>query len=198
MSLRAQSLDRIHHVRLLGQHRIPESLGPTGPEPHRCRGSVLERRGTAGFAIVPHIVSGSQGWPSTDTDELCRGCPANHAPGGGVRSGWSSCWRGRSVRHSRLRAGAGRGSIRTNSYGMSVRLPCSKPIGAQATALRCGRRAARIPSRTVETSQWRCIFGIEWHCHQEPRKLDAEGSQTPSISVKKWRSKSCTPKSGRQ
>src|SRR5216683_6315028 len=32
----------------------------------------------------------------------------------------------------------------------------------------CGwRRAARRPSRTVETSQWRCIFGIEWHCHQE-------------------------------
>src|SRR3979490_2140919 len=35
--------------------------------------------------------------------------------------------------------------------------------------------AARRPSRTVETFQWRCIFGIEWHCHQEPRRLDTRG-----------------------
>jgi hypothetical protein len=35
----------------------------------------------------------------------------------------------------------------------------------------CGKRATRRPSRTVETSHWRCISGIEWHRHQEPRRL---------------------------
>ena len=35
----------------------------------------------------------------------------------------------------------------------------------------CGKRTTPRPSRTVETSQWRCISGVEWHCHQEPRRL---------------------------
>jgi hypothetical protein len=41
-----------------------------------------------------------------------------------------------------------------------------------------GLRVAASGTKTfkdVETSQWRCIFGIEWHYHQEPRRLDAEG-----------------------
>ena len=50
---------------------------------------------------------------------------------------------------------AGRGCIRTNRHRMSVKSPCRKPVGAQATAPRCIRwrgRAARRPSRTVESS----------------------------------------------
>jgi hypothetical protein len=32
-------------------------------------------------------------------------------------------------------------------------------------------KASGTKTFTVETSQWRCISGIEWHCHQEPRRL---------------------------
>ena len=81
----------------------------------------LERRSAAGFAIVAGVVSGSQDRTPADADELCRGCPAYHAPGGGVWGGCrGGCRRGCVCGDARLRADTGHGRLRPNSYGLSV------------------------------------------------------------------------------
>ncbi len=57
---------------------------------------------------------------------------------------------------------------------LAVELSGWRPaVGKAQLGARGGERQA-LPlkaTRTVETSQWRCISWIEWHCHQEPRRL---------------------------